>query len=119
MNVNAQKRLAASIFNHAKLYEDQGQFMDAANEFRRVFVESPEEEKSGLRKFLSTPNEPYLTILHPNISPIIYDLLTFKGKKIKETSLAEIDLSIEKYCGVMEMFRKFGELEIKTFFHHK
>jgi tetratricopeptide (TPR) repeat protein len=39
----AQKRLAASIFNHAKLYEDQGQFMDAANEFRRVFVESPED----------------------------------------------------------------------------
>jgi len=37
----AQKRLAASIFNHAKLYEDQGQFMDAANEFRRVFTESP------------------------------------------------------------------------------
>ncbi|TFG99320.1 MAG: tetratricopeptide repeat protein, partial [Calditrichales bacterium] len=39
----AQKRLAASIFNHAKLYEDQGQFMDAANEFRRVFLESPED----------------------------------------------------------------------------
>jgi len=39
----AQKRLAASIFNHAKLYEDQGQFMDAANEFRRVFTESPED----------------------------------------------------------------------------
>ncbi len=34
-------------------------------------------------------------ILHPNISPIIYDLLTFKGKKIKETSLTEIDLPIE------------------------
>ena len=39
----AEKRLAASIFNHAKLFEDQGQFMDAANEFRRVFVESPED----------------------------------------------------------------------------
>lgn len=39
----AQKRLAASIFNHAKLFEDQGQFMDAANEFRRVFIESPED----------------------------------------------------------------------------
>ncbi len=39
----AQKRLAASIFNHAKLYEDQGQFMDAADEFRRVFTESPED----------------------------------------------------------------------------
>ncbi len=39
----AQKRLAASIFNHAKLYEDQGQFMDAANEFRRVHTEAPED----------------------------------------------------------------------------
>ncbi len=39
----AQKRLAASIFNHAKLYEDQGQFMDAANEFRRVHTEAPQD----------------------------------------------------------------------------
>jgi tetratricopeptide (TPR) repeat protein len=39
----AQKRLAASIFNHAKLFEDQGQFMDAANEFRRVYAEAPQD----------------------------------------------------------------------------
>jgi tetratricopeptide (TPR) repeat protein len=37
----AEKRLAASIFNHAKLFEDQGQFMDAADEFRRVYIEAP------------------------------------------------------------------------------
>ena len=30
-----------------------------------------------------------------------------------------VDLSVEKYCGVMEMFRKFAELDIKTIFHHK
>ncbi|MEO9662774.1 MAG: OsmC family peroxiredoxin, partial [Maribacter dokdonensis] len=30
-----------------------------------------------------------------------------------------VDLSIEKYCGVMEMFRQFAELEIKTVFHKK
>jgi tetratricopeptide (TPR) repeat protein len=39
----AQKRLAASIFNHAKLFEDQGQFMDAANEFKRVYSEAPQD----------------------------------------------------------------------------
>ncbi len=32
-------------------------------------------------------------ILHPNISPIIYDLLTVQGKQIKETSLNETGLS--------------------------
>ncbi len=34
-------------------------------------------------------------VLHPNISPIIYDLLTDRGKTIKETSLAEIGISKE------------------------
>ena len=32
-------------------------------------------------------------ILHPHISPIIYDLLQVRGKKIKETSIAEIGLN--------------------------
>jgi putative redox protein len=28
-----------------------------------------------------------------------------------------VDLSAEKYCGVMEMFRQFAELSIETHFH--
>ncbi len=34
-------------------------------------------------------------ILHPNISPIIYDLLTVRGKQLKQTTVEEIGLSGE------------------------
>ena len=37
----AQKRLASSIFNSAKLLADQGQFLEAAVEYQRVFQETP------------------------------------------------------------------------------
>ncbi|WP_229797144.1 OsmC family protein [Arenibacter certesii] len=54
--------------------------------------------------------------------PKYYDKVTieyhFKGANLEEKKLQRaVDLSIEKYCGVMEMFRKFAELEIKTIFH--
>ena len=39
--VFAEKRLASAIFNNAKLYEDQGQFLDAAQEYYRVYQEAP------------------------------------------------------------------------------
>lgn len=53
--------------------------------------------------------------------PQIYDRVTieyhFKGNNLDEKKLQRaVDLSIEKYCGVMEMFRKFAELEIRTIF---
>ncbi len=35
-------------------------------------------------------------ILHPNISPIIYDLLTVQGKQLKSTNLKEIAIHGEK-----------------------
>jgi tetratricopeptide (TPR) repeat protein len=41
--VFAAKRLASSIFNNAKLFEDQGQFLEAATEYRRVFEETPDD----------------------------------------------------------------------------
>ena len=37
------------------------------------------------------------------------------GKKLQRA----VDLSIEKYCGVMEMFRRFAELKVETTFHKK
>lgn len=54
--------------------------------------------------------------------PKIYDQVTveyhFYGANLNETKLQRaVDLSVEKYCGVMEMFRKFATVEIKTFFH--
>ncbi|MGY8914916.1 MAG: OsmC family protein [Flavobacteriales bacterium] len=56
--------------------------------------------------------------------PKFYDKVTleyhFHGSNLSEHKLQRaIDLSVEKYCGVMEMFRKFAELEIKPIFHHK
>ena len=44
----------------------------------------------------------------------------FYGDDLNEKKLQKaVDLSIEKYCGVMEMFRQFSELKIETHFHKK
>ncbi len=55
--------------------------------------------------------------------PKYYDKVTieyhFHGANLEEKKLQRaVDLSIEKYCGVMEMFRRFADLKIETFFHH-
>lgn len=54
--------------------------------------------------------------------PKYYDKVTveyhFYGRDLNEKKLQRaVDLSVEKYCGVMEMFRKFAVLDIKTIFH--
>jgi putative redox protein len=54
--------------------------------------------------------------------PKVYDHVTveyhFYGNNLNEKKLQRaVDLSVEKYCGVMEMFRKFATVEVKTFFH--
>ena len=56
--------------------------------------------------------------------PKYYDAVTveyhFHGDNLQEKKLQRaVDLSVEKYCGVMEMFRQFAKLEIKLFFHNK
>ncbi|MBT8294660.1 MAG: OsmC family protein [Eudoraea sp.] len=55
--------------------------------------------------------------------PKYYDAVTieyhFRGNNLNETKLQRaVDLSVEKYCGVMEMFRKFAKLKIETIFHN-
>ncbi len=43
----------------------------------------------------------------------------FYGANLNESKLQRaVDLSIDKYCGVTEMFRGFAELEFNTIFHH-
>ena len=43
----------------------------------------------------------------------------FYGGNLSEKKLQRaVDLSVEKYCGVMEMFRQFSELTIETHFHN-
>ena len=54
--------------------------------------------------------------------PKFYDKVVieyhFHGSKLEEKKLQRaVDLSVEKYCGVMEMFRRFATLDIKTVFH--
>ncbi|OYX27627.1 MAG: osmotically inducible protein OsmC [Flavobacteriales bacterium 32-35-8] len=42
----------------------------------------------------------------------------FSGSDLNEKKLQRaVDLSVEKYCGVMEMFRQFSELKVETHFH--
>lgn len=43
----------------------------------------------------------------------------FSGSNLNEKKLQRaVDLSVEKYCGVMEMFRHFAELKVETHFHN-
>jgi len=64
--------------------------------------------------------EAHLTEEHPKY----YDKVTmefhFFGTELNESKLQKaVDLSIEKYCGVMEMFRQFSELKIETHFNYQ
>jgi len=60
-----------------------------------------------------------LTDEHPKFYDKVVIEYHFHGKNLEEKKLQRaVDLSIEKYCGVMEMFRRFAELEISTKFHH-
>ncbi|MGX1927922.1 OsmC family protein [Flagellimonas sp. 2504JD4-2] len=55
--------------------------------------------------------------------PKYYDAVTieyhFYGANLNEAKLKKaVDLSIEKYCGVMEMFRRFAKLDVQLIYHH-
>lgn len=61
-----------------------------------------------------------LTNEHPKYYDKVIVEFHFHGKNLQEKKLQRaVDLSVEKYCGVMEMFRQFAALDIKTVFHHK
>ena len=61
-----------------------------------------------------------LTEEHPKYYNKVAMNFHFYGNNLNEKKLQKaVDLSIEKYCGVMEMFRQFSELIIKTHFHIK
>ena len=56
------------------------------------------------------------------IDPKTYDAVTleyhFYGSNLNEDRLKRaVDLSVEKYCGVLEMFKKFAKVEVKILFH--
>ncbi|WP_291871236.1 OsmC family protein [Maribacter sp.] len=61
-----------------------------------------------------------LTDEHPKFYNAVTVEYHFTGKDLNENKLQRaVDLSVEKYCGVMEMFRQFATMEIKTVFHHQ
>ena len=61
-----------------------------------------------------------LTDDHPKYYDTVKIEYHFHGSDLNEGKLQKaVDLSIEKYCGVMEMFRRFAELEIETVFHQE
>ncbi|UGU14187.1 OsmC family protein [Sinomicrobium kalidii] len=59
-----------------------------------------------------------LTEEHPKYYHAVTVEYHFHGNNLDEKKLQRaVDLSVEKYCGVMEMFRHFAKMDIKTFFH--
>ena len=61
-----------------------------------------------------------LTDEHPKYYDKVVVEYHFYGKNLSEPKLQRaVDLSVEKYCGVMEMFRKFADVQIKSVFHNE
>ncbi len=59
-----------------------------------------------------------LTEEHPKYYNEVKVEYHFYGANLDEKKLQRaVDLSVEKYCGVMEMFRKFAEVSTQTIFH--
>lgn len=55
-----------------------------------------------------------LTEEHPKYYHSVQVIYQFFGNELPQDKLKKaVDLSVEKYCGVMEMFRKFAKINIK------
>jgi len=60
-----------------------------------------------------------LTDEHPRTYDRVWVSYHFEGPNLNEDKLKRcVELSVEKYCGVMEMFRQFATVEVATIFHH-
>ncbi|WP_223549912.1 OsmC family protein [Aestuariivivens sp. NBU2969] len=59
-----------------------------------------------------------LTEEHPKYYDKVTMIFYFYGDNLNEKKLQKaVDLSVEKYCGVMEMFRQFADVQINTVFN--
>jgi len=55
-----------------------------------------------------------LTEEHPKYYHSVHVVYQFFGKNLPQDKLKKaVDLSVEKYCGVMEMFRRFAKVTIE------
>ena len=60
-----------------------------------------------------------LTDEHPKYYHKVSVDYHFYGKDLKESKIkSAVDLSVEKYCGVMEMFRHFADIKIQIHYHN-
>ena len=56
-----------------------------------------------------------LTDEHPRWYDTVNIIYVFKGKNLNKAKLQKaVDLSVEKYCGVMEMFRRFTTVQVQV-----
>ncbi len=61
-----------------------------------------------------------LTDEHPKYYHTVTVEYHFYGEGLEENKIAKaVDLSIDKYCGVMEMFRKFATVKTSIIYHNK
>ena len=59
-----------------------------------------------------------LTDEHPKYYHTVHAVYHFYGNNLDEAKCKRaVDLSVEKYCGVMEMFRRFATVNISIQFH--
>jgi len=59
-----------------------------------------------------------LTEEHPKYYHTVHVDYHFYGSDLKEDKITKaVTLSIDRYCGVMEMFRKFSKVTTKIHFH--
>lgn len=60
-----------------------------------------------------------LTDEHPKYYHTVSVEYHFYGKELDENKIKKaVDLSIDKYCGVMEMFRRFSEVKTSIHYHN-
>lgn len=64
--------------------------------------------------------EGLLTDEHPKYYHTVILDYHFTGDDLNEEKINRaVQLSVEKYCGVMEMFRRFAEVKTNVHFHNK
>lgn len=61
-----------------------------------------------------------LTEEHPKYYHTVSVEYHFYGENLPESKIKKaVDLSVEKYCGVMEMFRRFATVKTSIHYHNK
>jgi putative redox protein len=83
--------------------------MDVASLFQKMKAE-PEDFKIEISAGLTDE--------HPKFYDQTIIEYHFWGKDLKKDKLEKaVNMSLEKYCGVTEMFRKFSKVEFEIFYH--